>query len=740
MGYACGFFSADSMLVSRQGPQFLFYVYIFGALLSLALAGLFFLGVHWFEWSKLLSVGLFFLGLSFLGAWWWLRRSEGNREFFILLSSGLEAGYAFSVMAFWSLASRCFEGFEAKRRYPILIAAGIFGEMVGSLGLSRGVYFFGAANFLLVWAVVLILWPAFLHFSLKAFKTSSALPAPNLSRPINPTEPLAEEGLRHSTNRLIFVLFVFWFLFSFFSFSIDYLFSFEVVKNFTSEIHIASYFGQVAFFANLAVLFYQIFLTAPLQMRFGIDRNIFLIPFLTCLGGLILFFSSSLFAYSMVQALVHYLVDYVASGLLHPVLNVLPERRRVISETISEGIGRPAVGILLLLLFSFGVFSGAPQRLRECFIIGSFLFVLFPFLFHRVYLGHLMRCLQSNDLHLVGSAIQALGERDKAPAVPQLLEMLAEAKDIQLKSSIVLTLGQIRSPMAFKQIIALFSLRNERIQLAVVESLARFKSYQSIFALYRLLMSKHNVSFYVRINAMHLLARLVGKGMIPFLLENLEDPDPRVVANAIESIGLLKDQKTIPLLLPFLQHDNHRIRANSVIALFHFRSIRPLAMKALEDLYQSEDSVPRRAALYAIGVLKLEKYKPDLFIHLESEDSAIREFSCAALARMRDPRFVVPYLELLLQEPEKRAVGIARHIGFFPRYSRWVFFEEVSKLPQDQIEFLFGRLEQTPLDFSEEKEILSGRMTIETIPLPVLTFVDINQGDSVMRQPSKDSV
>jgi HEAT repeat protein len=161
-------------------------------------------------------------------------------------------------------------------------------------------------------------------------------------------------------------------------------------------------------------------------------------------------------------------------------------------------------------------------------------------------------------------------------------------------------------------IVDLFSVRNESLQLAVVESLSRYRNYQSMLALFRLTKSKNNVSFLVKMSATNFLTRLVGKRMIPFLLESLEDPDLRMRANAIESIGLLKDRKTLSILVPYLKVENHRIRANAAVALYPFRRTRRQALACLETLFRSKEKVHHLASLFAFGELKLRQYEKDL--------------------------------------------------------------------------------------------------------------------------------
>jgi HEAT repeat protein len=208
---------------------------------------------------------------------------------------------------------------------------------------------------------------------------------------------------------------------------------------------------------------------------------------------------------------------------------------------------------------------------------------------------------------------------------------------------------------------------------------------------------------------MILLTRLVGPKMVPFLMQALEDPDPRVRANAVESMGLLRDPKTIRILHPFLKDENHRIRANAIIALYPFTAIRKETQKALDQLYQSSLPMSRYAAIFAIGQLRLKKYQKDLLPLLHSKDQALILHVSSALGQMKNRAFCEPFLNLLRRDNEELAEEAAHRMGQLPRWSRYLIFEQITKLPRSERALIFRRFDTTPLDFSFEKDLMERR-------------------------------
>jgi HEAT repeat protein len=314
-------------------------------------------------------------------------------------------------------------------------------------------------------------------------------------------------------------------------------------------------------------------------------------------------------------------------------------------------------------------------------------------------------------LKTVLNGIQALGERGHRPAAEVLLRLLETTDTMTVKRNVVLSLGRMRAEKALPKVIEQFSIPVESLQLAVLESLSLYRNYESLFALYEFMRSQENVSFQVRMNATYLMTRLVGKRMIPLLKEALNEEDFRIKANALESIALLKEREMIPLVLPYLQHTSRRLRANAAICLYPFRPQRNETRKTIDALFRSEDPLTRFSGIYAIGELELTEYRRPLIELLENPDLRYRQNVITALAKMRIPGYPEEFVQMLLDPDDEVALGSVRRLGRFSKYSRWRIFEIVSHRPAFERRKIIQRLEQTPLDFSEEKELLETHLS-----------------------------
>jgi len=104
-----------------------------------------------------------------------------------------------------------------------------------------------------------------------------------------------------------------------------------------------------------------------------------------------------------------------------------------------------------------------------------------------------------------------------------------------LRKTVIVGLGYSRSDSALNTVIREFRSEREEIQLAVLEALQAFRDYRAIQFLVRVTGAQEaSRSLQVRMNAGRVIAGLYGKKAIPFLLNGLEDSEPRIVANVVK--------------------------------------------------------------------------------------------------------------------------------------------------------------------------------------------------------------
>jgi len=695
-GFAFGISASNALLISRVGADALFWVYFGSSVLSLVFVGIFYSLIGRWRLHTVFNASFILLACGILAFAHFL--GQGNPPPWAFYAARIYFFSAFMLtnLELWALAGIFFTAFEAKRRFPIFVATNVAGMMWGGYLLDRFAAEWGVLVFFLLWGGSLLLSPVLvLGLGKKSRVQSTPKPIAAASPPRPP-----------STTRLAILLLLFWLTYTYLSYGVDYFFNRSAFQALGGENQLAAFFGKVGFFSLAVVLVYQLFLASFFQSFLRLDQAVGLIALLFFLGILSLPFAPSLPVLTFAEGLFYYFLDFAAVTLLLQVIHAFPSDLKGKVLTTAEGVGRPLGNMLLLAL---ALLLNQGQSLLNCLLGGACLFLLYPVAFKKTYFRYLLECLDSGDPDLALDGILALGELRKKEAYPPLAALLAKTEEPAMQREIVLAFGKIRSPEALPQVIALFSQSNESIQLAVLESLALYKNYESLFALYGLSKSQDNVSFQVRMNATWLLTRLLGKKMLPLLFESFQDEDPRIKANAVESIALLREKQTIPGLLPCLEDENRRLRANAAVALHAFRATRGKALRVIRELFDSSEVLDRFSAIYAIGELGLFSYQAELLVLLANPDPRVQQHLITALAKMRIPEYCGRFVDFLLSEDEGLAQESIRNLSRFPEASRWLVFEKISRLSAKTIEKIILSIGRTPLDFSKEIDLLRVR-------------------------------
>lgn len=718
VSYACGLLASNAMLISQVGTGPLFYVYLGSSLLSILTSLLFFLIIDKLPRTLALIIAHSLLGLAVISLWYFLGKNPEQNFYYYALRIGFYTVFILTSLQFWLQVSNYFTNLEARVRYPFLVAAGILGWIVGSLLLNQLALVLQTRNFIFIWGLCVLSAPFFLLFiisnPIKYYASASNSSSDTVGvKSIEESTPSFKK--RSEFSRLVSILFLFWACYTFFGYGVDFFFNDFAVKLLPSEDHIAAFFGKVVLISLIIVLVYQSFIAGRLMLYLTVDQMMYIMVGIMTLSLAVVYWYPTLWTLVLAEGVIVYFVDFMAVSLLQPIFNIIPNDKRGRAKVIIEGLGRPMGSVFLLLAFlGVGRALGLPILMSILFLT-ALLFLFYPLYFSKIYYRYLVSCLKSSDEKMVVNAIQALGEKNKSKAAQPLIDLLNHSKGVQLKRTIVLSLGKMRSDLAFKEIVGLFETRDENMQMAVLESLSYYKNYQSMLALFQLLKSGHNVSTRVKHNAILLLTKFAGKKMIPFLLESLQVEDDRIKANTIESIGILKDFKTIPIITPYLEHSNNRIVANAAVALFPFRKTRLLAIAAIEGLYQKNEREALLSALYAMGEVKWEAHEQDLLELLKSQDKGIREHACVALAKMNKQIFCPVMIELLLDEDENYALKVGRHLARLPYFSRTYLFEQISEMSKEKVQTIVDRLDKMPTDFHAEKEMLLSYHQLEEL-------------------------
>ncbi|MFW5782838.1 MAG: HEAT repeat domain-containing protein [Candidatus Muiribacteriaceae bacterium] len=104
---------------------------------------------------------------------------------------------------------------------------------------------------------------------------------------------------------------------------------------------------------------------------------------------------------------------------------------------------------------------------------------------------------------------------------------------------------------------------------------------------------------YIRASLVKAVAECPEKKYDDYILRCLDDPDPRVRANAIECVEIRGMKETIPGLVKLLKDTSPRVKINAARALFEFGDKRML--QVLKKLIETKDHFIAESAIHTLS-------------------------------------------------------------------------------------------------------------------------------------------
>ncbi len=154
-------------------------------------------------------------------------------------------------------------------------------------------------------------------------------------------------------------------------------------------------------------------------------------------------------------------------------------------------------------------------------------------------------------------------------------------------------------------------------------------------------------------------------------LDALDDPDPRIVATAVEALGKLADPRVPSAVIPYLKHAEPELRIAAAVALFRCRfaplwrgqadsppPLPPAAVSALLDTMNDEQPAVRRAAAYAFSRYGQDGAASRLTELLDDEDELTRLFAVRAIGRSES----IVAATALARALEDRSAGVRTEV------------------------------------------------------------------------------
>ena len=198
-------------------------------------------------------------------------------------------------------------------------------------------------------------------------------------------------------------------------------------------------------------------------------------------------------------------------------------------------------------------------------------------------------------------AIEAIGRSD-SPKVLAFLEKSMQNPDARRRRAAAWALGHSRDPKAAEWLLSSLADTDEQVILTGVAALSRARATRAADSLIKLARGSDQAKLRSAVGAA--LARIQSPAAHEYLQLLLDDPDPRVKANAMESLSFyqLAPEQANRVFVSSLRSDVPRLRGNAVCGLFRYRPAQ--AIDSLAQMLTHPDRMMRRAGAWCASQIQ----------------------------------------------------------------------------------------------------------------------------------------
>jgi class 3 adenylate cyclase len=255
----------------------------------------------------------------------------------------------------------------------------------------------------------------------------------------------------------------------------------------------------------------------------------------------------------------------------------------------------------------------------------------------------LVQNLKGQDLGLRRRSVELLGQSRNAGALPWVTGALHDADELTRLQAVIAVskLAPGDDEKAFDSLLVhLKGERSDKVVSALVSCIGKLSNDSRI------------------------------DRMIEVLRPLLNSPNERIVANAVEAMGQVRNPRCTDLILPKLSSRNNRVKANAAMAIFAAGHIE--VIDTLKPMLMHSEGLMRSSAAFAIGELtviaeqdhlithwkertqtlkfflaELQECVPMLVALLRDGDPMVRRQSIIALGKIKDKSAVLPIIGML---------------------------------------------------------------------------------------------
>jgi HEAT repeat protein len=531
----------------------------------------------------------------------------------------------FMRLVLWGIAGISFDTRQAKRLFPLFVAAGILGFSVGGLATGPLVQQLGTENLLLVWAGTLLLG---FVFTRSITRRTGASPTTSMRRIRRRSGGRVRDDLQAGfqyvrQSRLMRWIALSALLFQALYFLLAFPFSKAVEMHHPIEDEMTAFLGVFRGVTTGSALLISVLVATRFNARFGLMAGFLVLAVFDFIG----FSGLSLWSTFMAIVAFRFLHETWQSGITRTAwfaqFNIVPPVRREQTRMFVNGvclqIGVVLVGITLLV-------SNKLMAAEQLYIIGAVVagFTLFAVSRARqAYLSALVDALHAGRPHVFSSEEDPFSTFQQDAAAMNVAIAGLSDTDPAVRRVAADILSNLNVPEAATNLEEALSDGNVEVRLAVLPALARLNATS---AWDKVVFCLSDPASEVRAQAVATLRRLAKNGTeFPMHVQPLLD-DPVAAVRAVAAVALLSTgphERAEQTLRQMSVAEDADARVEAVNSLGSWGSTEAYApaQAALSDA----EPIVRRAAASALAHIDDPRCAETLVCALNDDDSSVRK-------------------------------------------------------------------------------------------------------------------
>ncbi len=626
LGWGVGSAGRNALFVKEIGPDKLPYLYIFNAILLVAISNIYSRFVDRICRYRLLIGLLILSAVSLLGLRLVIPLNFYLLPYVIFFLSELIL-QVLIVMHFWTVANEKFNPREGKRVFPLIGGAGLTGAIVGGLLTAVAAKIIGTANLFSLWSLLLFASiPIVYRIKFLAGPASSDSSVssidPGLNQSNNDGGRLREMLQIPLIRSLTYIALPMWIVVNI----VDYQFLHTMNETIQDQDRLAGILGLLNSIFSACGLLLQLFITSRLLNRYGVGAMILAHAVSMTVGSLGLLLrsivapavSQALLSFRSIAAIFASFSDEViaistgesASQLL---FNAIPESKRGRCRAFIYGTVEPICAMLSGILLIVLIKSEATELFLSSVLVAcSIIWIWFSVKVESTYLEALVDNLGSGSVELQVSAMIPLANAGDRSSIPILLEGLTS--------------------------------KDDRVALHAFEILNHRDLKNLTLTLCRIIPRVNNS---VKVAILETIRCRWSKSAISVVRPMVDYENHKVSAAAIKTIGQVGEFDDVKALERFVDSTDLDVRSEAIIALMRWNIDNEKkildAQRVLQNLVQCPQSFLRTKAAYIIGEVASKDLVPVLIELSNSDDELVIHEVIIACGKIQDAR-VIPVL------------------------------------------------------------------------------------------------